>query len=56
MFTPEEIREKLKDRNLTTVSRKAGVTYAEIHNLYTGRSTKPYYQVVKKLSDYLEKE
>jgi transcriptional regulator with XRE-family HTH domain len=52
MLTIEEIRERLKDRNLRAVSEFAGVNYAALCNIYKGASN-PSYRTLKTLSDYL---
>lgn len=55
MLTLEEIREKLNDRNLAKVSRATGVGYNNLHGIANGTKNNPSYNVIKKLSDYLEK-
>jgi transcriptional regulator with XRE-family HTH domain len=52
MLTIEEIRERLKDRNLRAVSEFTGVNYAALCNIYKGASN-PSYRTLKTLSDYL---
>jgi transcriptional regulator with XRE-family HTH domain len=54
MLTIKEIQEKLKDRNLAAVARNIGYTRAGVHKLASGKSKKPTYELIKKLSDYLE--
>lgn len=54
MLTIEEIKEKLKDRNLTEVAKNIGVTGAYLSAIRNGTKLNPSYEVVKKLSDYLE--
>lgn len=54
MLTLEQIRKHLEDRNLSEVSRRTGVGYANLHAIYTGVRRNPTYQVLKALSDYLE--
>jgi len=53
MLTVHEIRETLQDRNLSTVAIKSGVSAASIYRLIK-EDSKPLYETVKKLSDYLE--
>lgn len=56
MLTIEEIKKRLQDRNLKEVSRRTGIGYAYLHALATGRRENPTYQVMVKISDYLEAE
>jgi len=53
MLSPDEIKEKLEDRNLMEVSRRSGVAYMRIYNLVK-RGNAPSYNTVKVLSDYLQ--
>lgn len=50
----EQIREKLRDRNLKEVSRQTGVGYNNLHGVATGSRNNPTYNVIKTISDYLE--
>ena len=54
MLTPEEIREKLKDRNLTKVAEGSFLSYGQVYGFASGTVLHPTYETVKKLSDYLE--
>jgi predicted transcriptional regulator len=54
MLTIEEIRKKLEDRNLRTVSERSGVTYLVVCRLANGEVQNPAYNTIKTLSDYLE--
>ena len=54
MLSLEEIREKLKDRNLSEVSRRTGIGYANLAAIANGTRNNPSYQVLKPLCDYLE--
>lgn len=54
MLTLAEIQEKLSDRNLNAVARSTGLAYDTVWRVTKGRAVKPSYEVVKKLSDYLE--
>lgn len=53
MLTLEQIKEKLKDRNLSEVGRRLGMTRAYLSALARGKF-QPSYENLKKLSDYLE--
>jgi transcriptional regulator with XRE-family HTH domain len=54
MLTIEEIREKLQDRNLTKVAASIGITRVYLSAIANGKQLNPSYDIVKKLSDYLE--
>ena len=54
MLKIEEIVKRLKDRNLRTVSARAGVSYTSLWQIANGLQKEPKYSVVEKLSDYLE--
>lgn len=56
MLTLEEVKKRLSDRNLKEVSRRTGISYANIYAIATGRRENPTYKVIAKLSDYLEKK
>lgn len=53
MLTLEQIKDRLADRNLMAVSKASGVHSNALYRLMSG-GTKPSYETVKKLSDYLE--
>lgn len=53
MLSIEQIKEKLTDRNLAEVSRRLGITRAYLGMIANGQR-KPSYDILKKLSDYLE--
>lgn len=53
MMTLKEIREKLKDRKMTVVSSETGIHVNAIYR-FMNDQTKPKYDTVKKLIDYLE--
>jgi len=55
MLALEEIKEKLQDKNLTKVAADIGVTGAYLSAIRKGVKLNPSYEVIKKLSDYLEK-
>jgi len=56
MLTLEEVKKRLSDRNLKEVSRRTGISYANIYAIATGRRENPTYKVIAKLSDYLEQK
>lgn len=56
MLTIDKIKERLGDRNLTEVARRAGLTYWQVYNMANGKTLQPSYEVVKALSDYLDDE
>ena len=53
MLTPNDIKERLEDRNLMEVSRRSGVPYMKIYSMIK-RGSEPSYTTVKALSDYLQ--
>lgn len=55
MLTLEQIINRLADRNLAVVAREIGVTRAYLSAIRAGRASNPSYDMVKKLSDYLER-
>lgn len=54
MLTLDEVRERLKDRNLMAVANSAGVHYNALYRLMKGGSN-PSYKTVQKLIEYLQK-
>jgi transcriptional regulator with XRE-family HTH domain len=54
MLTIEQIQKQLKDRNLSAVARVTGMSMQTISAISNGTATKPSYETVKLLSDYLE--
>lgn len=55
MMTIEQIKRRLADSNLSAVAEKSGVHPATLYRMMAGDSpTKPLYETVKTLSDYLE--
>ena len=54
MLTLEQIRERLKDRNLKVVAESLELNYITITQVANGSQQNPKYQTVKALSDYLE--
>jgi transcriptional regulator with XRE-family HTH domain len=53
MLTIEQIKDRLSDRNLAEVARRVGVTRAYLSAITNDR-VKPSYDMLVKLSDYLE--
>ena len=53
MLTVEQIKHKLKDSNLKRVAENSGVHSATIYRFMNEKS-RPLYETVKALSDYLE--
>lgn len=56
MLTLEQIKEKLQDRNLSKVGREVKITPSYIAAIAKGTKKNPGYEIVKKLSDYLEEQ
>lgn len=54
MKTLEEIRQQLKDRNLSVVAKEAGIHYNSLYAIAKG-VTNPRYATVQKLIKYLDK-
>lgn len=54
MLDLEKIQKKLVDRNLNMVARETKLAYDTVWRVAKGRSIKPSYDVIKRLSDYLE--
>ena len=54
MLTLEEIRERLKDRNLKRVAAGSGMVYMTVIRIASGETADPRYSTLKVLSDYLE--
>ena len=54
MLTPEEIREKLKDRVIKMVAEQTGLHYNTVLNIRNGESADPSHRAVKALSEYFE--
>jgi transcriptional regulator with XRE-family HTH domain len=53
MFTLEQIRTLLDDRNVEKVAENTGIHRNTISAIRAGRHTNPTYTTVKTLSDYL---
>lgn len=56
MLTLENIRKALQDRNLQKVAEATGYTRSYLAAIRRGSAENPSYQVVKRLSDYLEQK
>lgn len=54
MLTLEEIKQRLKGRNLKYIHSVTGLSYDVIWRIANDKATQPSYYTVKKLSDYLE--
>lgn len=55
MMTLEQVRAALFDRRLKTVAEQTGLSYDTIWRVRAGEDKRVSYDVVKRLSDYLEK-
>lgn len=53
MMTIEQIKEALKDRKLTVVAEKTGLSYDTVRRVAAGDSDY-HVSTIKKLSDYLQ--
>ena len=53
MLSIDEISEKLRDKNLSVIAEKIGVSRAYLSQIRMKKAN-PTYDVLKKLSDYLE--
>jgi len=55
MLDLDQIREKLRDRNLSEVGRRLNITRSYLSFICKKNSTaNPSYEMIKKISDYLE--
>ena len=54
MLTLEQVREALQDRVLLTISKKTELSYDTVWRIANHRDKSVSYEVVKRLSDYLE--
>ncbi len=55
MLSLEEIRHKLKDRNLVIVARETGLSHLTVWKVRSGKYDNFSYATIRALSDYLEK-
>lgn len=53
MYTLEQIRELLDDRNVEKVAERTGIHRNTISAIRTGANQNPTYTTIKTLSDYL---
>lgn len=56
MLTIDDIKHRLKDHNLTAVSRSSGVGYMTLYRIMNVKDYNPSYEAIKKLSDYLQEK
>lgn len=54
MLTLEQVRKSLEDRKLTVVAQATGLSYDTVWRVQRGDIKAVSYDVVKRLSDYLE--
>jgi hypothetical protein len=54
MLTPKEIEAQLQDRVVNVVASECGLHPNAVRKIRDGRSKSPSYDLIKKLSDYLE--
>lgn len=50
----EKIKERLKDRMLSVVAKKSGVSAGALYKFMSGEVIRPSYTTVKKLQEYLD--
>ncbi len=56
MLRLEEIVKKIKDRRLSTVAERTGMSYTTLWQIANGIQKSPKYKHVETLSDYFESE
>jgi transcriptional regulator with XRE-family HTH domain len=54
MLSPEQIKDKLKDRRIGMVAEAIGVTRQTLYNFLSGKTESPSHELILKLSNYLE--
>lgn len=54
MLLLSEVREQLGDKNLKEVARRTGLAYDTVWRVFRGDTKRVSYDVVVRLSDYLE--
>jgi len=54
MLTPDEIKTKLKPMNISEVSRSTDISRLTLHRFIHDIEKRTSYDMIKKLSDYLE--
>lgn len=47
--------ERMKQRNLSHMSRATGLSLVGLYNIAHGRTKNPHYETVRKINEYLEK-
>ena len=52
LMTPDQVREKLRDRKISYVAEKCSVSYVTLNNLMKGHN--PSVKTLAKLTDYLD--
>lgn len=53
MLTKDQVKERLKDRNLMAVSAATGLAYMSVYRVARGMDKQVTYETIKRLSDYL---
>lgn len=56
MMTLEQVRSMLADRKLGVVAEATGLSYDTVWRVQSGKFTAISYDVVKRLSDYLQSQ
>lgn len=56
MLTPEQVKDKLQDRNLVVVAEVSGIHINTIRKLHKGTATSPSYGTMEKISAYFENQ
>lgn len=54
MMTPEEIKVKLRPMNISEVARSTDISRLTLHRFLHGSEKRTTYDMIKKLSDYLD--
>jgi len=55
MLSVKEVREKLKDRRISVIAEKTGLSRQGIYNISYGVSKSPSYETMIKLNEYFKK-
>lgn len=55
MLSLDQIKERLRDRRLTVVSKEIGVSYPTLLAIAKGDTVNPNYETIIKISEYLER-
>jgi len=56
MYTIDQVKDRLADRNLKAVAEKSGVHYNTLYRLMSSDSPNPHYETMKKLIEYLDNQ